>query len=443
MRRPPAVRRAIVALIATACAAALAGPSRAAEPQPLLGLDPGGHMALIRTLVLTPDGKQLISAGDDKVIRIGDLETGRTLRMLRGEINEGAAGKIYALAISPDGRWLAAGGRINESRAGKHPIRLYDLTTGEIAALLHGHDSIVLSLAFSADGRLLASAGSDKTAILWDVENRAKLRQLKGHTDEINRVAFPLDGERLATAGDDRRVFIWRLRDGRSLTRSAPFRGRVYGLAVSPVTGEIAASTIEGELALLDDQSLRTIRALDSKGAEFEHLTFSPDGRFLLTGAGAPPFPSMVVDVERLQPSFIYRGHQGVVKATAITRDGRLAVTAGGGGHEIHVWDMSSGALIRSMKGSGAHVLAAGFSGDGRAIAFGQTSAFRSFHDRGPLEYIVRLGDANSPTEMPRRQELQIAKEFSRAVPATQDLALTHRIGKHGYDANLDVWRQR
>jgi WD40 repeat protein len=77
---------------------------------PLLMLDTGGHMALIKGLSFTPDGMQLVSAGDDKIIRVWDWPAGKIVRTIRGQIAPGSEGKIYAMALSPDGRWLAVGG---------------------------------------------------------------------------------------------------------------------------------------------------------------------------------------------------------------------------------------------------------------------------------------------------------------------------------------------
>jgi membrane-associated protease RseP (regulator of RpoE activity) len=77
---------------------------------PLHVLDTGGHMALIGGLAFTPDGKQIVSAGDDKVIRVWDWQAGKTIRTIRGQVGPGLEGKIYAMALSPDGHSLAAGG---------------------------------------------------------------------------------------------------------------------------------------------------------------------------------------------------------------------------------------------------------------------------------------------------------------------------------------------
>ena len=112
-------------LIPAVFALAIAQTAQAREA-PILSLDPGGHMSFIRAVLFTPDGKQLVSAGDDKVIRVWDVDAGQTVRILRGQIGDGSRGKIYALALSPDASLLAAGGRIREAGEGSNPIRLYN-----------------------------------------------------------------------------------------------------------------------------------------------------------------------------------------------------------------------------------------------------------------------------------------------------------------------------
>ncbi|MGO9474468.1 MAG: PDZ domain-containing protein, partial [Rhodomicrobium sp.] len=84
--------------------------AKPAAEAPLPMLDTGGHMALINGIAFTPDGRQLVSASNDKTIRVWDLTSGKTVRTIRGESAPGQGGKVYAMALSPDGKWLAVGG---------------------------------------------------------------------------------------------------------------------------------------------------------------------------------------------------------------------------------------------------------------------------------------------------------------------------------------------
>src|SRR2546425_258090 len=130
------VPRTAIVLVMLACASV----TRAAEESLQLMLDTGGHIGILQGLVFTPDGQQVVSTGDDKFIRVWDLRSGKTVRTIRGQTGPGDEGKIYAMAFSPDGRWLAVGGFFARSQ---HPddkaigaIRLYDFATGELNKLL-------------------------------------------------------------------------------------------------------------------------------------------------------------------------------------------------------------------------------------------------------------------------------------------------------------------
>jgi WD40 repeat protein len=85
-------------------------PAAALADEPILVIDPGGHLSKIWDIMFTSDGKYLVSAGDDKVVRVWDVKTGETARTIRGQIGDGSEGKIFAAALSANDKYLAVGG---------------------------------------------------------------------------------------------------------------------------------------------------------------------------------------------------------------------------------------------------------------------------------------------------------------------------------------------
>jgi WD40 repeat protein len=148
----------------------------AGAEKPILQLDTGGHKAVINDVIFTKDGRYLVSASDDKTIRVWDVRTGQINRIIRGQIGEGHEGKIYAAALSPDNEWLAVGGWMgpttNYDLKDLGRIRLYHFHTGQLTALLKGHTSVVSSLAFSSDSRYLASGSFDDTVRIWKIDTK-------------------------------------------------------------------------------------------------------------------------------------------------------------------------------------------------------------------------------------------------------------------------------
>ncbi|MGA7329006.1 MAG: caspase family protein, partial [Rhodomicrobium sp.] len=382
------------------------GAARADE-RPILQLDTGGHTAPISAISFTADGNYLLSAGDDKVIRIWDWRAGKTLRTLRGQSEVGYGGAIYTIALSPDGRLLAVAGFIGSTDEGDRccgDIRLYSLETDQILTLLKGHESRVIELAFSPDGKYLISGAKDNSAIIWDVAS-AKLRQrLHGHTDAIYGVGFSPDGKRAITGSFDKTLRLWNADDGTLIAVMAGHTERVRSLAVSSKDGRIVSGDYAGEIRIWDGVSGQYVRTLGRQENRVDSVSISPDGQTILStsGEGDGHFTQYIWNFATGRIVTRYHKHDAGVAASAFSSDGGLVATAGGNNEEIDIWDPRTGETKAVLKGTGRSVLVTAFSQDGGAIAWGAIARPpSSVNKRGPLQFKLVLSRADGTLGTP------------------------------------------
>lgn len=411
--------------------------------QPRLVIDTGGHTAKIHDVIFTHDGSHLVSAGQDKVVRVWDVHTGQTVRIIRGEIGDGPAGKIYAAALSLDDRYLAVGGRL----AGGHKqditaIRVHDFRDGAVLGLLRGHEDVVSDLAFSPDGYRLASASADKTVRIWDVDNGGQLRVLEGHTDFVQAVAFSPAGNRLVSASADGTLRLWGTAQGTLIRVMEGHEGAVLSVTFSPDGRYIASGGDDKTVRVWNAQTGEHVKILAQQDTTIVSLTFSRDGRRLLISPGwGGGYVCTLLSVPSGEVLVRFRAHTNVVLATAISPDGKVAATAGGDDKEIYLWDTQTGQRLRKLAGQGHVVWSVGFGRDGRSIAYGnEFNHLEADHHLGALQKVIHL-KANGYDEIAPGGKVKDPSAYFRAFDRHGDHGVRTRDGRYGYQSVLQVLR--
>jgi len=265
---------------------------------PKLVLDTGGHRTAPVFMAFTRDGKFLVSVGgNDKLVEIWDIASGKRVRTIAGKYVDSVTtlGKINAAALSPDEKYLAVGGQLEFGTApggsageGLTPtnvgvIRIHDFHTGKVVALLRGHTDEVLALAFSPDGRQLASGSADNTIRLWSTAEWKPVYMRGGHKDSVTAVAFSPDSKLLVSGSDDATLILWDVRNGLPLKDMTEVRPEKQSLPVSTVAfSPDGRYIVSGGLApkLWNGQSGALISDFEVQGVQT--LVFSPDGHSLL-----------------------------------------------------------------------------------------------------------------------------------------------------------------
>ena len=374
LTRFPSAIRFPAALFALTFSLLWAASARA--DRPLLLLDPGGHTATVRQVLFAPDGQEMVSVGEDKIIRVWDTQTGKQIGTIHGQVAMGGDGKLYAAALSRDGKTLAVAG-LTRTEDGRYFVRLIHLdnirkaqvsvTTlpAPSAAGETGHREAINTLAFSpVDDDLLACGSTDKTISLWKVSSAERIALLQdqkdadnndldtGHRGMVVGVAWSPDGAKLASVGSDDTLRIWNVKKA-AQDKKFQFDHLMRSVAWSK-KNVIAAGEQTGEIHLYDGDRYKALPSLKQDKSVLS-LAFNPDGTQLASGeeGASGPFLVKVWDVAGGQPVSVFRGHDATVETVAFSSDGATVASGGGIANDIYLWDAATGAIKKHLVGTG------------------------------------------------------------------------------------------
>ncbi|MCP4398358.1 MAG: hypothetical protein GY801_13810 [bacterium] len=279
----------------------------------------------------------------------------------------GHTDNVNTVAFSPDGRMLASG-------SADHTIKLWEVQTGQELRTLAGHDDIVESVAFSPDGQTLASGSHDNTIKLWDIQTGQNLRTLTGHNNRVYSVVFSPDGQTLASGSDDNTIKLWDIRTRKELHTLIGHDSVVSSVAFSPDGQMLASGSFDTTITLWEVQTGRILRTLTRRSHEVTSVAFSPDGQMLASGSADDTITLWDVQTGQALRTMIGHADEVVVSelmvSVAFSPDGQT-LAGGSFDHTIKLWEVRTGQALRTLTGHNGKVYSVAFSPDGQMLASG------------------------------------------------------------------------
>jgi len=307
-----------------------------------LRLTLSGHTNVVASVTWSPDGKRLATGSADSTAKTWDAQTGKELLTFNvwdaqtsKDLVSGHDNVVKAVAWSPDGKQLATGSFDNVAR-------VWDAATGKELLSLPARSGPVAGLAWSPDGKRLATGSGDTK--LWDAETGKELLRLSSRSVFSSAVAWRPDGKRLATTSDDDTARIWDAQTGKELLSLSGHRRFSSGVAWSPDGKRLAMGSQDNTAEVCDSETGKELLTVSGHQGAVSSVAWSPDGKRLATGSWDQT--AKIWEAGTGKELLSFSGQSGPVSDVAWSPEGKRLAT---GSLIARVWDTATGKELLTL----------------------------------------------------------------------------------------------
>jgi WD40 repeat protein/basic membrane lipoprotein Med (substrate-binding protein (PBP1-ABC) superfamily)/transcriptional regulator with XRE-family HTH domain len=343
------------------------------------------------SVAFSPDGKHIVTASANEMVKILDAFTGKVLFSVKG----------HFATYSPDGKYLA-------TVTADGTVKMWEAATGKEIPQSRQIDAGI-GVDFSPDGTRLASVVSGDLPKVWDAKTGRELQSFAGHTDFVGFASFSPDGTRLITASDDGTARVWDTSTGNEIMKLADHPGWVWDASFSPDGTRIA--TASGTSAYIwDADSGKKLFTLAGHKDDIYNFSFSPDSTRLATGS-ADRYVK-IWDVTSGKELFTLSGHTGAIYGLAFSPDGSRLVTGSDDG-TVRIWDLTPGHELMTLSTPGGSSGQIAFNLDGTRLAATDEKGSINIWDAHSAKKLLSLRNSENQVK-----DLAFSPDGARVVSA-------------------------
>ncbi len=298
------------------------------------------------------------SPSDEVQNLLKQCEAGINWKNIEVKTLTGHSDAVGIVAFSPDGKTLASGSK-------DKTVKFWDVAERKVLRSFDGDGGVVWALAFSPDSRRFATGSLFGRIMLWNPAT-GELMQTLDYEAAVWSVAFSPSGRTIASAYEDKNIRIWNVETGRRVQRLSEHSDYVYSVAISGDGKTLVSSSKDGTVKIWDVGTGTLINTLDGHSSEVRSVAISPDGKTVVSGAY-----DKTVKIWNAETGELIRtleGHAGEIVSVAISPDGK-AIASGSRDGTVKLWNLSTGELINTLSGHSDEVYTVAFSPNGKILA--------------------------------------------------------------------------